>query len=117
MIVWENRHKGNTNQFCKTSVDGTDFRIKIRKHFERCWWGYKFKAAGLRYEVGISIQSGDIVWTNGPFLPGDNPDITVFRKGIIHHLDFLEQVEADKGYRGEPAFARTPNGNRQADLI
>jgi hypothetical protein len=98
-------------------VDGTDFRIRMRKPFEKCWWSHKFKGAGLRYEVATSIQSGEIVWTNGPFLPGDFPDISIFRRDLIYKLDDDEKVEADLGYRGEPSFIRLPDKTREQQMV
>ena len=35
--------------------------------FEPGYYSHKFHRAGVRYELGVSIQSGDIVWLNGPF--------------------------------------------------
>ena len=64
-IDWENRLKGDIGRDCLISVDGTDFRIQQQKGSYKYWFGYKFKAPGFRYEVGISIMCGDIVWMNG----------------------------------------------------
>lgn len=91
-----------------TTVDGTDFRIQEPSPFSPSWYSHKFQGPGVRYEVAISINGGDIVWTNGPFPCGSNPDITIFRKGLIHMLEGGEMVEADRGYRGEPGRIRTP---------
>ena len=35
---------------------------------------HKFHRARVRYELGVSIQSGDIVWLNGPFPCGSFAD-------------------------------------------
>lgn len=48
------------------SLDGTDFRIQEPYHpdgIDPSYYSHKFKAAGLRYEVGLNIRTGDIVWT------------------------------------------------------
>ena len=64
--------------------------------------------SGLKYEVGICIHTGDIVWINGPF-PCSIHDVIVFRKALKSHLDDGERVEADDGYIGEaPQYVKCP---------
>jgi len=95
---------------CKVSVDGTDFRVETPSGLGRKFYSHKFKKSGLRYEVAISIQAGDIVWINGPFPCGEWPDIKIFRKDLLKMIPFGEAVEADNGgYRGEPYAVRLPN--------
>lgn len=90
------------------TVDGTDFSIEEPSPFSPTWYSHKFKGPGVRYEVALSINGGDIVHINGPFACGSNPDISIFRQGLIHKLAPGEKVEADRGYRGEPQFVRIP---------
>jgi hypothetical protein len=71
------------------------------------WYSHKFNGAGLRYEIGVCIQTGDIVWVNGPFKCGPWPDLSIFRINLKNLLLPREQVEADNGYRGDPS-CRTP---------
>ena len=92
------------------SVDGTDFRIQEPMPFWSGWKSFKFNGPGLRYEVGICIQTGHIVWVNGPFAPGPHPDLVVFRLGLKKYLLPGERVEADKGYRGD-IKTDTPDDN------
>jgi len=97
---------------CKMSVDGTDCRVKRPKPDEfRKYYSHKFKGAGLRYEVALCIQTGDIVWVNGPFPCGHHPDINIFLQDLATLLDDGERVEADDGYRGWPKFVDTPKSN------
>lgn len=80
------------------SIDGTDCKIREPIPFNRKWYSHKFSSAGLRYEIGISIEQGHIVWVYGPFPCGDWPDVKIFRhrlKGLLH---YGEQVVSDKGY-------------------
>ena len=73
------------------------------------WFSFKFKGPGLRYEVGVNIISGDIVWVSGPFLPGLWTDSKIFKYGMLKSLDKEERVEADAGYKAhDPLYARTP---------
>ena len=42
------------------SVDGTDFLMAMS--YKKAFYSFKFKKMGLRYEVGLCIKTGDIVW-------------------------------------------------------
>lgn len=110
-VKWENRklHGGTNNLYCMCTVDGTDFRIQEPSPFSPCWYSHKYKGPGLRYEVAISINGGDIVHINGPFPCGSNPDITIFCQRLRQKLQQGERCEADRGYRGEPDHIRLPS--------
>lgn len=102
------------NNDCLVTVDGTDFRIAENG---RTFYSHKFKKSGLRYEVAISIISGDIVWINGPFECGKWPDIKIMRASLCSELQPGERVEADDGYIGEaPAKVKCPRSftNKQS---
>ena len=86
---------------CLLSVDGTDFKIQEQTPFWSGWRSHKFNGPGLRYEVAVCIQTGFIVWANGPFAAGAFPDITIFRSKLKKLLFPWERVEADLGYRGD----------------
>ena len=88
-------------------MDCVDFLLLEQYPFNSGWCSYKFNKAGLRYEIGICIQTGLIVWVNGPFPAGTWVDITIFRHGLIAHLLPWEMVEADDGYRGQSNKIRT----------
>jgi hypothetical protein len=109
-VRWENRFRRDRGKTCKVTVDGTDFQIQEPTPFSREWWSRKFNGPGLRYEVAICIQTGDIVWINGPFKPGPWTDLLIFRRNLKQRLAPGEMVEADNGYRGEPNHARTADG-------
>ena len=49
------------------SVDGTDGAIYEPTPISPSWFSHKFRAAGVRYEIGVSVEKGDIVWLHGPF--------------------------------------------------
>ena len=63
----------------------------------------------MRYEVGIAIRTGWIVWINGPYPPGDWPDVRIARDKLIYCLRRGEKVIADSGYGGY--WFITPSGN------
>ena len=60
------------------SVDGIDFKIKQPQNFDKKWFSHKFRGPGLCYEVALNIQTGDIVWSHGPFSPGAHTDLAFF---------------------------------------
>ena len=88
------------------TVDGTDFRINEPAPFSPKWFSHKYQAAGLRYEIGICIQTGDIVWVHGPFPAGAWSDLKIFKSKLAHLLLPGEMVEADGTYRHRKV--RTP---------
>ena len=110
VILWSNRFKQNIGNECLVSVDGTDFQIYQWKPFWKGWFSHKFKGPGVRYEVGLCIQTGEIVWIHGPFPCGKWPDLKNFRHSLKHQLGDGEKVVADLGYRGEPQHIVTPSG-------
>jgi len=81
------------------SVDGTDCQIQEPSPFNAKWYSHKFKGPGLRYEVGVCISTGHIVWAHGPFPCGTYPDLRVFRLRMKGKLLPDEKVVADSGYR------------------
>ena len=85
------------------TVDGTDFRVPQQGlAIEGNPFGshkYAGKSA-LRYELGVSILGGDLVWIQGPYPAGAFTDIAIFNKVLANFLEPGERVEADKGYAG-----------------
>ena len=77
-IKWENRFHGYCGGSCLVMVDGTEFWIFEPKPFTKDFYSHKFEKAGLHYEVGMCIQTGLIVWINGPFVAGKYNNITIF---------------------------------------
>ena len=95
-------------------MDGTDFRFQAPNDGARplrSWYSHKFKKSAVRYEIAVSIQSGDIVWASGPWPAGQYPDITIFRNSGLKDLliGAGERAEADAGYRGEPLAIDLPD--------
>ena len=101
VIILDRRFKDQNGSHCLLSVDGSDFRINEPRPFSRLWYSHKFKHAALRYEVAVCIQTGEVVWTKGPFAAGAWPDIEIFRGWLKHYLLPGERVEADYGYAGD----------------
>ena len=106
-IKWEKRNRNLPNHriWCRVTIDGTDFRIGEPVPFNKKWKSPKAKGASVKYEVAVSIYSGDIVWIYGPHV-GSKHDLTIFREELLKLLDKDEMVETDAGYRGEAEFIR-----------
>jgi hypothetical protein len=109
-IHWENRYIRDVGCVCKVTVDGTDCPIQEPSPFNPGWYSHKFKGPGLRYELGICIRTGWIVWVNGPYPCGHWPDINIFRHKLVYKLDPGEKVLGDGGYRDRQTFCDTPTG-------
>ena len=77
-MKWEKRFHGYCGGSCLVMVDGTDFWICEPKLFTKDFYSHKFVKAGLCHEVGVCIQTGLIVWINGPFAVGKYNYITIF---------------------------------------
>lgn len=99
----------------KVSLDGTDFRIREPIPFNRKWYSHKFKGPGIRYEIGISIGSGDVVWASGGLPCGDWPDLKIAEKLYLKYSKH-EVTLADKGYRLQGKFKQPSNANERRIL-
>jgi hypothetical protein len=93
---FENFKEGNRAAF---TVDCTDFKVQETYPFEKELWSFKYNGPGLRYEVGVCIDTGLIVWLNGPYLPRSMNDLSIFRHRMMWALADGEWIVADQGYR------------------
>lgn len=78
--------------------------------FDPKWFSHKFSGPGVRYEIGICIATGNIVWAHGGYPCGEWPDLRLARDAFIDHLEIDEKALADKGYRDNNYFVN-PNGD------
>ena len=86
-VLLSNRFKKTNGSECLLTVDGTDFQINEPTPFDPVWYSHKFHGAALRYEFGVSIQTGWLCWIAGPFPAGDFPDIEIFTLGLMNELE------------------------------
>ena len=63
-------------------------------------YSQKLNGPGLKYEVGVCIKTGKIIWLNGPFV-GSKSDGRIFRDKLSTLLCIDEAVEVDHGYSGD----------------
>lgn len=112
-IIWEKRFEGVVNgQTCFTSLDGVDFPILEPSPFNTGWYSHKFKGAGLRYEIGLNIRTGHIVWANGGYPCGIYSDLLLARESYIFSVGAGERTMADKGYKDTIFFILPDDGNQ-----
>ena len=57
------------------------------------------RASGVRYEIGLGIKSGEIVWVYGGLPCGEYSDLKLAREQFIPALEDGEKAVADKTYR------------------
>ena len=118
VIDFSNRFKGwNGRNRCLVCLDGTDVKTWEPVPRGSVWWSHKHNSAGVRYEVGTCIKTGDIVWFNGPF-PCNMSDREIFDLHLSHQLAPGEGVEADSGYTGRaqiftPGIGKTHKDRKQ----
>jgi hypothetical protein len=103
----------------KMTIDGTDFKVLERRdenqQFDKTMFSVKHKAAGLKYEVGVCIRTGYIVWINSPF-KGGRGDLTIFKNGLQGLLEPGEKVHADRGYRFAQDHCFLPHDPRKRTI-
>lgn len=80
-------------------MDGTDCPIREPSLLIQHGTQHKFKGPGVRYEIGISIHSGNVVWSTGPYPCGSYPDNVIFQRELKTHLAEDELVITDVGYK------------------
>ena len=106
VIKLDNRFHGfDGTAKCLLSVDGIDCMINEPWPFEEKWYSQKFNGPAVKYELGVCIKTGYIVWINGPFVGSAN-DGTICKNGLLTFLADDEGVEVDAGYTGDHKFKR-----------
>ena len=96
------------------TIDGTDFRIPQKGIAKKGNAFASHKYAGksaLRYELGVDILAGNLVWIQGPYPAGKYTDIKIFNKVLRNFLEPGEQVEVDEGYRGHRDKIKCPGND------
>jgi hypothetical protein len=82
------------------SINGTNFRILQKGPATRgnafASHKYAMKSA-LRYELGINILAGNLVWVSRPYPAGKWNDIKIFMNKLAHCLEPGKRVKADNG--------------------
>jgi hypothetical protein len=96
----------------RVTIDGTN--MPVQYEWDPRFMSHKFMSNALKYEIGVCIKSGNIVWINGPFCGGEH-DITIARQAVIDAMDEDEMAEADGGYEGEKFSIKIPDDAKSKD--
>ncbi len=107
-MKWDNRLKNSENLKMRFSLDGTDFKIEEPQPFNTKWYSHKFNSAGIRYEIGISIVEGEIVWASGGLPAGEWTDLKIALDLYVNVAE-NEITLADKGYNQKKYFKNPCN--------
>ena len=104
------------------TVDGTHIRTQEPTHPElpkdKQAFSYKNHAAGLSYEIVVSLWESRIIWMNGPF-PASTNDATIFAMpgGLKEKLEGTgRRLIADRGYTGHRDFISTMNSHDSPEV-
>jgi hypothetical protein len=63
----------------------------------------------LRYEIGVDILAGNLVWIQGSYPAGKHNNIKIFNSVLHHYLEPGKCVEADNGYVGHADKIKCPD--------
>jgi hypothetical protein len=104
-------------------LDGTDLPIlKPSVPFElrhlpkeswdwlRSWHSHKFNKYAIKYELGVHVKTGRIVWFHGAFRGGMH-DLNIFRSKLLPLLEPGEMILADRGYVGSMSIITPTKGS------
>ncbi len=97
---------GDIGNKALVTLDGTDMPVEMK--FSEKFMSHKFKGNGLKYEVGVCIATGHVVWVHGPSQAGEN-DITLAQRAFVSFLNDDEMTVGDSGFRGEMQRIKTPD--------
>jgi hypothetical protein len=95
--------KWDRTAICLMSINGINCEVMELWPFDKKWYSKKFNSPGVKYEVGICIRTGMIVWVTGPFVASKN-DATIFREKLADLFADDEGVKVDAGYKGHDKF-------------
>ena len=65
----------------------------------------------LRYELGVDILAGNLVWIQGPYPAGKYTNIKNVNKVLRNFHEPGDWVEVDEGYHGHPDKIKCPGNN------
>lgn len=106
--LWENRLLNDNGSRCKITLDGADFSIQESIPVQSGWHTEKFRGPGLRCKVGIGVQSGCVMWINGPFPCGEWPDLKIAMSDLVNVFEGDGCAVAGSGHRGHPLCFDAP---------
>lgn len=100
-------------QTCFVSLDATDCPIQEPTPFNAGWYSHKLNGPGVKYEIGLCINSGHIVWVNGGVPCGVWSDLKLAREEYVLQVQPNELTIADDTYKDARYFIY-PSGNPES---
>lgn len=95
-----------------------DFKIQEPTPFSTKWYSHKFRGPGVRYELGLNIRTGGLIWAHGGYPCGIYPDLKLAREAFVLSVNPGELTLADKGYNDAQFFIlKTANNYREHGTI
>ncbi len=113
-INFDRRFEGNMGNDCLMTFGSTNFCVQQKglPKKENAFTSHKNAGkSALRYELGISILGGDLVWIQGPYPAGKYTNIIIFNKVLTNFLKPGERVEANDGYPGHADKIKCPKND------
>jgi hypothetical protein len=103
IIKIENRFDGLDDEVhtnCFMSADCVDCPCFESWPWTKRMYYKKMNGPGIKYEIGVCIKTGHIIWVNGPFVASYS-ESTIFKQGLGNHIYEGEKVEVDSGPKGD----------------
>jgi len=97
-MIWDNRYFEDIGNKSLVMLDGTDMHVQMK--FAESFLSHKMKENAVKYEVGVCITTGRIIWIHGPSRAAEH-DISVAQQALVPFLDDGKMVVANSGYRGK----------------
>lgn len=102
------------------SLDATDCPIEepltADGDIDPSFYSHKLKGAGLKYEIGLSIRTGNIVWVHGGVPCGSYSDLVLARSCYLSFVDEGEFTVTDDGYQDAKFIYPMAYPERSAEL-
>ena len=95
---------------CFMSSDCVDCPVFESWPWSKRMFSKKFNGPGVKYDVGVCIKTGHIVWLDGPFVASAS-ESTIFKNGLGQHICEDEKVEVDSGPKGDSRLVQPHVGN------
>ena len=97
-------------------MDATDCPIKEPSPFDRKWYSHKLNGPGLKYEIGLNIRNGNIIWVNGGLFCGQYSDFKLARDEYTSSVSYGELTIADDTYKDRRFFIY-PSANPESRTL
>ena len=114
-IKWEDQLIDDNGSICKTTTDGTDYKIQEPSPFDEKWYSEKFNGPAVRYLITMCIQTGCLVHVDGPYPAGAWPDLHIAQNKLCHLLcesQYEDELACgDGGFQDGREFFATPPGH------